>query len=98
MKMDYDAYEYSVIKKIYDMFKIKNIEFNKEKEDVLCYGKKIDSILHKEEIIFNFDNGFKFVVEKDDMKEMFECDYEIETAVNEIKEQIEDTWVKEVKK
>ncbi len=86
MKMDYNTYEYSIIKKIYGVFKIKNIEFSKEKEDII------------DEIIFNFDNDFRFVLERNDIKDMFECDYDIEIAINVIKEQIGYAWGKIIKR
>lgn len=100
IEMDYYAYEYSVIQHLMNLFKIKNVEFDKNEEFLYGYErkKKIGSIINRDYIIFNFDNGFKFSLERKGIKETFKSNCSIKATVSAIEEVIEEAWIKEIKK
>lgn len=96
MEIDYYAYEYSVIKRLIDIFKIEIVEHNKEVKKIGGFVKEI--VLNDYIELINNKFCWHYCINKNIIIDAFKSGINIEYVVNMIKKEIEYDWIKEIKK
>ena len=107
MEMDYYTYEYSVLMNLMEYFKIESIQFYKDREEIKSFvrneiGKLENKTLavydYNDSIILNFEKDFHFAIRRDIIKCCFKNKLNVDSVVENIKHDIENKWLKEIKK
>lgn len=105
MQIDYYAYEYSVIRRLMNIFKIESVCHEKEVEDIKGWvnengkleNKTLSTIVLNDYIKLNFKLDWKYCFNTKIIVDAFDENVNIEDVVNVIKKEIEHDWLKEIK-